>query len=573
MRSAFLGGAAAAFLCFAPAARAAAPPKVSLDDQVKSAIDKGVAYLKGQQRRGNWEIDLGRLSYEGGSTALVMLALLNAGVKADDPHLRRGLAYLRGVNPKHTYVVGLQTMVFVLAGQNADRERIARNVKWLLDARLSDGWTYVNNGGAPGRGLGADNSNTQYALLGLHEAIQAGYKVRPEVLRDLRKLIIDTQKPDGAWGYRPRDGQRRMTMTTAGVCNLIITGMDLAIGKAKLRKDGSAEDCGAYAENAPVAKALTWIGDQFPARLTRDNARERLEYAFYCLYGIERTGRLTGQRYLGGHDWYEVGCRFLVENQKADGCWQNAGSPLDGWPLISTSFALLFLSKGRTPVLISKLAYGPADSAGWNNKRSDLRHLVRFASRELFGRRPLAWQAFDVRNQEARTKADRRRLVVALRKSPLVFCNGHDRAPSGKEEKLLKEYVTAGGFVLVEACCGEKGFDKDFRALMKRMFPDAPMRPLPAGHPIWRLAAKAGVNAKDFPLEGVTLAGRTAVVYSPNPLAGYWESNEFAKGRGQKAFRLGTAIIEYATGRKVPPPRLSGVKPEAPAKESADSGK
>jgi hypothetical protein len=530
-----------------------------LVDKVKKAIDEGVAYLKGKQRRGSWEIDLGRLTYEGGSSALVMLALLNAGVRPTDPVMQRGLEYLRGVNPKHTYVVGLQTMVFVLAGQNADRERIARNVKWLLDARLSDGWTYVNNGGGPGRGLGADNSNTQYALLGLHEAIQAGYKVRPEVLREVRKLFIDTQKPDGAWGYRPRDGQRRMTMTTAGVCNLIITGMDLAIGKAKLRKDGSAENCGVYLENGSVAKALNWIGDQFPARLTRDNARERLEHAFYCLYGIERTGRLTGQRYLGGHDWYEVGCHFLVETQKADGSWQNAGDPLDSWPLISTSFALLFLSKGRTPILVSKLAYGPADSTGWNNKRNDVRHLVEFASRELFKGQPMAWQAFDVRGKDAPGLAARKRLAAELLASPIVFFNGHDFAPDGKEKDILREYLANGGFVLAEACCGKDRFDRNFRALMKELFPDSALKPLPPEHPVWLASGKFAMSPRDFPLEGISQGCKTVVMYSPVPIAGYWEGNLIKTGRGQKAFRMGANIIAYATGLEPPRPRLTRV--------------
>jgi len=49
-----------------------------------------------------------------------------------------------------------------------------------------------------------------------------------------------------------------MNMTTAGLCNLLITGLDLATGKAVLRNDGSAEKCGEYDENEAVARALTF---------------------------------------------------------------------------------------------------------------------------------------------------------------------------------------------------------------------------------------------------------------------------------------------------------------------------
>ena len=75
-----------------------------------------------------------------------------------------------------------------------DRKRIETNVNWLLDARQPEGWTYtqarVRVGGAP------DNSNTQYALLALHEAIQRGVAVDAKVLaavraRGLRVVNVD----------------------------------------------------------------------------------------------------------------------------------------------------------------------------------------------------------------------------------------------------------------------------------------------------------------------------------------------------------------------------------------------
>jgi len=40
------------------------------------------------------------------------------------------------------YVVGLQTAVFAYARKDADRERMQRNVDWLLANRTANGWTY-----------------------------------------------------------------------------------------------------------------------------------------------------------------------------------------------------------------------------------------------------------------------------------------------------------------------------------------------------------------------------------------------------------------------------------------------
>src|SRR5205823_12172842 len=97
------------------------------------AIRRGVQFLRDQQTpAGNWEIDgIIAASRPGGETALVLLALLNAGVKPDDPAVDRGLKFLRTVAPHDTYVVGLQTMVFAAAGKPADLVLIQRNVDWL----------------------------------------------------------------------------------------------------------------------------------------------------------------------------------------------------------------------------------------------------------------------------------------------------------------------------------------------------------------------------------------------------------------------------------------------------------
>ena len=251
-----------------------------------------------------------------------------------------------------------------------------------------------------------------------------------------------------------------------------------------------------------------------------------------------------------------------MQAQKADGSWSSVGgvATFDHWPVVATSFSLLFLSKGKTPVLISKMAYGGRDDPGWNNKREDVKHLVEFASRELFDKKPLAWQAFDVRNIDANSEASRRKLAAELLQSPIVFFNGHDMAPRDKEAEILREYVANGGFILAEACCGRAAFDRDFRRLMKEIFPDSDLDPLEPDHPVWLASGKFAVSPKEFPLLGIKQGCKTVVIYSPRPIAGYWESNDQEKdGRSRKAFELGANIIAYATGLEPPRPRLHSV--------------
>jgi hypothetical protein len=68
---------------------------------------------------------------------------------------------------------------------------------------------------------------------------------------------------------------------------------------------------------------------------------------YYYLYGVERVGRMTARRFIGKHDWYREGADMLVRHQDhLSSFWKGTGNAENN-PLIGSSFALLFLSKGR----------------------------------------------------------------------------------------------------------------------------------------------------------------------------------------------------------------------------------
>jgi hypothetical protein len=214
MKRMLVGVLTAAFILnFTPQAQPASAGGKFVE-QVRKAVDAGIAKLRAEQRGGTWEIGSESVAYPGGMTSLALLALLTAGVPPSDKAIQDGLEYLRGIPPTQTYVAGLQTMAFALAAQPGDRERIQRNVQWLLEARMPDGWTYRKQGGGGGRI--ADGSNTHYALLGIYEGLRSGARqVAPDTLKVLNKLFITTQSPGGGWGYR--EGMpASMTMTAAG---------------------------------------------------------------------------------------------------------------------------------------------------------------------------------------------------------------------------------------------------------------------------------------------------------------------------------------------------------------------
>ena len=64
------------------------------------------------------------------------------------------------------------------------------------------------------------------------------------------------------------------------------------------------------------------------------------------LYGLERVGGLTGQRTLGGRDWYEEASSFLVRFQGPEGQW---GTKSFGEVHPGTCFGVLVLKRATAP--------------------------------------------------------------------------------------------------------------------------------------------------------------------------------------------------------------------------------
>jgi hypothetical protein len=551
-------------------------------EKVNVAIDKAISYLRSKQKNGSWE-HVGISSFPGGVTCLAMLALLEAGVDPSDRSIQGGLRVVRKLEPADTYVVALQIMVLAKATPKDDLVQMKRLVEWLKAKAVREkekdgserlmGWGYSNPNKQATRG--ADNSNTQYAVLALWFASQAGIPIESRLWKEIRAMYIAGQQKSGGWSYWPekrgnRFDDERLTMTAAGICGLLIADMELAKDPAE-RGDNRNRGCGPEVGNLPLENALKNFGRNFAI----DSANTSWRY--YHLYGVERTGRLSGLRFFAGEgdvlstgkDWYRAGVRFLLDTvpPRGEGWWGRDGNH-DSQEIVATSFCLLFLSKGRTPVLIHKLATGlPATrraytgepGGNWNIARNDVRNLTEFCSQNVFkkGSRPvpLTWQIFDAGRQALDD-----RLVQDLLQAPIVYFNG-TRAPefTRQEELLLQRYVDQGGFIVAEALRGQSEFTEGFRALAKKLWPDRSLTPLDEGHAVWTAAFHLPPNR--FKLEGIDFGCKLGVVLVNDDLACHWESNlhtGLKTDKSVQAFQMGANLVAYATGLE--PPDYKGVR-------------
>jgi hypothetical protein len=535
-------------------------------EQVRRKIDRAIRYLKQREGgRGHWHEGAVASTYYGGITALCTLALLESGVPPNDPVVRRALESLRKVKTKKVYVRSLQVMVFCRAANTIDRVRIKDSVRWLESVQVargknagSWGYPYSLDGGRNEAQPYGDPSCTQFAMLALHEAEQAGFKVRPQTWTESIKYWTRTQNSSGAWQYR--DGFSSGSMTCAGVASLVIAKGRQSSGGASV--EGNNCRCGEPGDNEEIEKGIKWLGEHFS--VVRNPGENR--WYFYYLYCLERVGRLTARRFFYGkpkqpgaepvrYDWYREGAAYLVKTANDDGSWlsENGAGKI---PEIATSFALLFLSKGRRPVLISKLKRADKD---WNRLQNDLTNLTRYTERKW--KLPMTWQVIDV---ERATADD-------YIQTPVLFISGKDDfKPTALQRQELRRYVEQGGFIFADQCCGGSRFDQQFKDAMREIFPEKgyELKKLGAQHPIWSIDERVDPALLDSTSEsgrwlwGIDFACKTSVVYCPANLSCHWaldsvrDADTYSKEVQAKIATcraIGVNVLAYATNRNLKP--------------------
>ncbi|MBP5622589.1 MAG: DUF4159 domain-containing protein, partial [Thermoguttaceae bacterium] len=559
-------------------------------EAVRAAIDGAVSFIKQKQRsNGDWNEYPG---YSPGTTALCTLALLTAGLDKNDPTVAKALEYLSGFTAgkqNQTYPISVQTMVFCLADPETYRSAIESNVAWLVERQMKTqndhrgGWSYVGDNQASER---ADNSNSQFALLALYEAELVGVEIDDSVWQSAEDYWLRMQNDDGSWGYRSSSlnpagfpsGYGTGSMTCAGIAALAICSGVREATRAKIEGDGF-QCCQDVDDEIAVrmSRGLKWLGDHFSVQTNPGHAVGADSYFFYYLYGLERVGRLTANRFVGRSDWYREGAEVLLRRKGVLSQFWNAQKDLNGNNCVSTSFALLFLSKGRWPLLASKLKFGAGED--WNTHPNDLAHLTSRVEQEWDVR--LIWQTID---SEKATLDD-------LLQTPILSISGTtspvpvDRKQKERLVQNLRGYLEQGGFIFAEAIDGDVSFESGFRELMKEVLAEdgGEFELLDPGHPIWT-AEKIIDPQYARPIWGIDFGCRTSVLlvpaFRPVPdnngvlpsvaddrpsLSCLWEAtknlrrgeeknqvvSEKVRREVEAAFAIGINVCAYATNRQM----------------------
>jgi hypothetical protein len=151
----------------------------------------------------------------------------------------------------------------------------------------------------------------------------------------------------------------------------------------------------------------------------------------------------------------------------------------------------------------------------------------------------------------------------AIFNAPVIYMSGHEDFVLSADEKAgLRRYLENGGMLFAEACCGRKGFDNSFRAMIKAVLPDQPLARIPATASIFKepnkiaavgvtpaLMQESGQARTEPMLLGIELKGNYSVIYSPLGLAGGWEMSQSPYARGLNdvgALQIGQNVLMYS---------------------------
>lgn len=472
--------------------------------------------------------------HRAGLNALVVYALLAAGRELQDPRLdprtpqvRQMLERVKTANydgERVVYSRSLRLQALALVNRPEDRSTIEADLRWLLSAHAGGafGYTPAQRGQTRAQidAFGWDTSNSQYGLLGVWAAAMAGYDVPASFWSDVERLWLETQdRETGGWGY-PREGSSpRGSMTAAGINALIVAGDQLTPDRAPRGRDAGLS-------RAAIERAMAFL-----ARPEQFFEFRRQHYG-YIAYGIERVGLASGLKYIGSVDWFRTIAAILLDDQRPDGSWESKGDPVPA----DTAFCVLFLVRGRPPVMMAKLRYdGP-----WQRYPRDLANLSVYVSQKT--ERSVNFQVVDI-NLPWTDWMD----------SPVLMLSGREAvALTDEQVGQLRQYLDHGGVLFTHADQGSEAFTSFVRELVPRLIEGATLEPLPPSHPIYSMVLRPEPAP---PLLGAGRPHRLMVIHSPTDVAQRWLRRLPASG--QQALETGLNVFVYAAGKRFSRPRVS----------------
>ena len=501
------------------------------DESVRKAIEKGVKYLvKQQQKDGTWkEKKQNHAQRPCGCSELALLTLIYTGEHPNREYVSKALDAVIARPLDYTYAICCRVMALAhvqnkLIAKKRDLVRTAlkRDVKWLVATQgPKGGWGYTGTSGARTSRVYEDLSVTQLVILALREASLAGVEIPRSTWQRAQGKYFRTQQGNGSWSYIEGDkDQGYGSMTAAGLASVFITLDNLDVASGCPCSGGHSGTRNAEIDRR-IDKALGWLEKKFKADTNPNGQARRENRIHYWQYSVERVGAAAGYKYFGGHDWFKEIAGHLIKAQQGSGSWKgNYGE------LVSTCFAVMFLFKGRGPILFNKLEFDGL----WNNHRRDIYNLTSYISKNK--EQICHWQIVNLKAP-----------VAELHDAPILFITPEAPPPFDEKAKAkLRRFTDTGGTILLEASCGNVSVRKWFHEFIAEVWPEWKLKPLGPDH--YSFVDPYNLHKRPEVL-GLNDGLRTFLFYAADDISCLWHQKAYAS-RGY-LFNWGINLVAYAT--------------------------
>ena len=494
------------------------------DEQVDKTITAMKAFLYSQQQQdGSWEGG-SEGQHHAGKTALVVLSLIMAGDSPQSPSLSRAIEWLarQDLTGKSVYALSMRAHVWAqmprqqiprLALDTAELARIAE--------AFPDGLFRYNRFHTGS----TDLSCQQYGILGLWEAAKRDVHASRSTWKRHLDETLRQQNDDGGWGYAAWKSGSSGSMTCAGLTILYTVQREL------YRTYRTPDPQIALA----IERGLRWMDKHFDPAKNPGAGWEGWEY-YYYLYSVERIGLAGGVSHFKGIDWYHA-CADLIVREAHDTGRVRAGNRLTDAEA-NTAFALMFLARGRYPVMVRKLL---VPGMRCNDRPMDLAVFAQYLSdtREA----EMNWQVVSADSDP-----------YEWINSPILYLSSVDPiALTQSAKSSLKTYIDLGGTLVCTPDNSSPQFTASARALAAELYPDYPPRPLRSDDPIFEAQDPRRENLPD--VDVISNGARNLIYIATSD----W-SYEFQAGRStgkSPPWIIMTNIWSSATNRGRMPGRLS----------------
>lgn len=471
--------------------------------------------------------------YETGNHALTCWAMLAAGQSYQDPRLNRRISWVLSSDSPYTYDRGMRLMMLSRLTGESFGPWAKRDADWMRAAVTDKGNFNSEYYGGPSAGFG-DHGSGFYGVLGLRGADRAGVELNHKKIWspiDAHWRATQQKTPGDApagWAVgmlakaaSDQANSQARTKTTRSTVNTPMTAAGVASLTLSERYLNGPKLTDPTKDNISIKlrKGLRWLDENFDPDEPFDSDW------YYTMWTTQQVGRATGRRTFNGVDWFREVTAQMLARQGQDGLWEDENGRQG--KLLSSGFALLYLSNALEPVAVSKVRFDGA----WHNRPNDLWNFVEYAS-DVY-EVDTAWQIVGLDQP-----------VHDLIDSPILYLATHEPFTlSGAEVDRLRAYTDAGGMLVFNPDSAWGRVSGSVEALVQALYPGRTLEPVADFHPFYDLHTRL---RGDLPMQMVHNGVRPLLVTFTKDVGRGLQSND--PKRFGDSFALMSNLYLFAVG-------------------------